>query len=89
MVCGIIGAGAVAIILVQIMDQLLFGLVIRYLVIAVALLHASRGQRPRLRVIYGLNDVDNDNLLECIDDHNLIRSGATYRTYCNLSATLI
>ena len=41
-------------------------LVVRYLVIAVVLLHASRGQRPRLQVIYGLNDVDNTNGLECI-----------------------
>ena len=42
--------------------------VVRYL-IAVALLHASRGarSRPRLQVIYGLNNVDNDNSLECID----------------------
>ena len=51
--------------------------VVRYLVIAVALLHASRGQRPILRVIYSLNDVDNDNSLECVDGST--RSGATYR----------
>ena len=64
---------------VQIMDQLLSGLVIRYLVIAVALLHASRGARPRLRVIYGLMEMENENTLECIDGvSNLIQPGATY-----------
>ena len=53
--------------------------VVRYLVIAVALLHASRGQRPRLRVVYGVNNVDNENILECIGgENNIIQPGATY-----------
>ena len=50
--------------------------VVRYLVIAVALLHASRGATPRLFVIYHLNDVDNKNELECYDGSTLIQSGA-------------
>ena len=49
-----------------------------YLVIVVALLHASRGQRPRLQVIYRLNDVDNENELECYDGSTLIQSGARF-----------
>ena len=52
--------------------------VVRYLVIAVAQLHASRGARPRLQVIYGLNDVDNINSLECFDEENFVQSEATY-----------
>ena len=52
--------------------------VVRYLVIAVALLHASRGARPRLQVIYGLNGVDNQNELECYDGNTLIQSGARF-----------
>ena len=52
--------------------------VVRYLVIAVALLHASRGARPRLQVIYGLNGVDNQNGLECYDGDNFPRAGARY-----------
>ena len=52
--------------------------VVRYLVIAVALLHTSRGQRPRLQVLYGLNGVDNQNELECYDGSTLIQSGARF-----------
>ena len=52
--------------------------VVRYLVVAVALLHVSRGARPRLQVVYGLNDVDNQNELECYDGDNFRRAGATY-----------
>ena len=52
--------------------------VVRYLVIAVALLHASRGARPRLQVIYSLDDVDNKNELECYDGNTLIQSGASF-----------
>ena len=54
--------------------------VVRYLMIAVALLHASYslGARPRLLVTYSLNDVDNKNELECYDGSTLIQSGATF-----------
>ena len=53
--------------------------VVRYLMIAVALLHASRGARPRLQVVYGLDDVDNENTLECIGGgDNNVQPGATY-----------
>ena len=51
---------------------------VRSLMIAVALLHAGRGARPRLQVIYGLNEVDNKNSLECYNGENFIQSGATY-----------
>ena len=46
----------------------------------IALLHASQGgARPRVEVIYRLNDVDNVNELLCYDGvSNLTRSGATY-----------
>ena len=61
------------------MNERVLLVVVRYLVIAVALLHASRGVRPRLQVIYRFDDVDNDNSLECIDGvGNLIQPGATY-----------
>ena len=58
--------------------SVLLGLAVRYLVIVVALSHASLGVRPRLTVIYGLNGVDNINELECIDTDNFRRSRATY-----------
>ena len=61
------------------MNRRVLLVVVRYLVIAVALLHASRGQRPRLQVIYGLNDVDNQNELECYDGSTFrIQSGARF-----------
>ena len=55
--------------------------VVRYLVIAVALLHASRGQRPRLSVTYAAFDNDDSKTaLECIDGTtNLIPPRSTYR----------
>ena len=56
--------------------SVLLGLAVRYLVIVVALSHASLGVRPRLTVVYGLNGVDNINELECIDTDNFRRSRA-------------
>ena len=50
---------------------------IRYLAIAVALLHTSLGAKPTLRVVYSLDDVDNKNELECIVD-GFIRAGAIF-----------
>ena len=52
--------------------------VVRYLVVAIAPLHISRGARPRLQVVYGLNGVDNENSLGCIDANNFRPAGATY-----------
>ena len=39
---------------------------IRYLAIAVALLHTSLGAKPTLRVVYGVDGIDNKNELECL-----------------------
>ena len=50
---------------------------VRYLVIAVALLHTSLGAKPTLRVVYGLDDVDNKNELECLVG-GFLQSGATF-----------
>ena len=50
---------------------------VRYLAIAVALLHTSLGANPTLRVVYRLDDIDNKNELECIVGY-FVRSGARF-----------
>ena len=45
--------------------------------IASALLQTSRGARPSVTVVYGLNDVDNKNELECYIN-GFRQSGANY-----------
>ena len=50
---------------------------IRYLAIAVALLHTSLGAKPTLRVVYRVNDIDNKNELECLVG-GFVRSGAIF-----------
>ena len=62
-------------------------LVVRYfLVIAIvhvlphaSLIHVSgAAARPRVQVTYRLNDVDNENELECYNDGGFIQHGATF-----------
>ena len=50
---------------------------VRYLAIAVALLHTSLGAKPTLRVVYGFDAVDNKNELECLVG-GFVRSGAIF-----------
>ena len=50
---------------------------IRYLAIAVALLHTSLGAKPTLRVVYRVDGIDNKNELECLVG-GFVRSGAIF-----------
>ena len=51
---------------------------IRYLVIAVALLHTSLGAKPTLRVVYRVDGIDNKIELECLGGSFIVQSGATF-----------
>ena len=59
------------------MNERVVTVAIGYLVIVVALLHTSLGAKPTLRVVYRLNNVDNQNAVECYNDDMLL-SGVTF-----------
>ena len=51
----------------------------RYLIIAVAVLHASLGATPQLLVTYSFNGMDDKVSLECRErPSGILQSGATY-----------
>ena len=51
----------------------------RYLMIVVAVLHASLGETPQLQVTYSVDDMDDRVSLECHErSSGILRSGATY-----------